>query len=392
MAAVTQLFYEDWANLPDPILAHIFSYLSVVERCRIGVTCKHWLQCLETPQLWRNFTCGFYLPGHINLVKCVEQYGCFISRLTIFLNQIEAGNRTNAVSVLEHVANLDEIHLSHLSVVFKGENPLFYGGQEFMTALTKLFIKIGQKKDKSSLKYLNLSGLQANFNNDFIDHISAHCPNLEYLNILNKILVCSVSSNCITNLVLKCRKLRVLHLYHASLSDDVLQAFTEANRKPLQRLGIVCRRQEKYGEDISSEAWSSLLRSNRDLKVELGFDHTCPLHRVSEILKPEIPVEELHLATFTRIYPEINTAVSYYEHVLEKLVVQTRPSKELQEALLSAAQRCRKLKALYVYCVLEKEVIEKILELCPAMKESRNYIMKWTMDPEPWTVGQEDGD
>ncbi|BFZ13259.1 hypothetical protein BsWGS_16298 [Bradybaena similaris] len=392
MAALTPLFYEDWANLPDPILTEVFSYLSVKERCRVGATCKHWLQCLGTPQLWRTFNCGFYLPAHGKLLRCVEQYGHFISRLTIFLNQKEAENRKNAIAVLEHLSSLENIHLSYLSIVFKGENPLFYGGHEFMVALEKLFTKIGLKKEKSKLKHLNLSGLQANLNDDFIDKISANCPNLEYLNILNKILVCSVSPYCIMNLVLKCKRLQVLHLYHASLSDDVLKALAEADRKPFKRFGIVCRRHEKYGDDLSSEAWSNLISANPDLKVELGFDHTCPLHRIAEIMKPEIPVQELHLATFTRIYPEINTAVSYYEHVLEKLVVQTRPSRELQESLLDAAGRCKKLKALYVYCVLDKDVVDRILELCPLMRESRNYILKWTMDPEPWTVGKEEGD
>lgn len=384
--------YEDWANLPDPLITQIFSYLSVIERCRAGTTCKHWQQCLDTPHLWRSFSCGFYLPAHGQILKCVRQYGHFVSRLTIFLNQKEEENRTNAVSVLEHIASLEEVRLSHLSVVFKGENPLFYGGQEFMTALTKLFNKIGQSKGKSRLKYLNLSGLQSNFNDDFINQISTNCSNLEYLNILNKILVCSVSPNCIADLMQKCRKISVLHLYHTSLSDDVLKVISESNRQPLLRLGIVCRRHEKYGEDLSSEAWSNLLLTNPDLKVELGFDHTCPLHRVSEIMKPEIPVEQLHLETFTRIYPEINTAVAYYEHILEKLVVQTRPSRELQEALLGAAQRCRKLKALYVYCVLDKQVIDQILDLCPIMKQTGNYILRWKMDPEPWTVGREEGD
>ncbi|XP_055891782.1 F-box/LRR-repeat protein 8-like [Biomphalaria glabrata] len=383
---------EDWANLPDHVVALIFSYLSVAERCRAGAACKHWLQCLETPFLWRNFNCGFFLPGHGQLVKCVEQYSHLISRLTITLNQREVENRKNALSVIDCLTELSDLRLTHLTIQFKGENPLFYGGHEFMTALSKLFSKIGEKKENSLLKYINFSDLQVNFDNEFMNGIARNCPNLEYLNILNKILVCCVSPDCMVLLVDKCRKLKTLHVYHTSLNNEVMKKLSEPNRVPLRRLGIVCRRHEKYGEDIASEAWSNLIHANPDLKVELGFDHTTPLHRVAEIIKPEIPVQELHLATFTRIFDEINTAASYYEHTLEKLVVQTRPCKELNEAILNVAQRCKRLNTLYVYCILDKSVIDKILELHPLMKERGTFILKWELEKEPWTVGKEEGE
>ncbi|CAL1532318.1 unnamed protein product [Lymnaea stagnalis] len=384
----------DWANLPDPIITHILTYLSVTERFRAGSTCQHWLQCLETPLLWRTFSCGFFFPKHGEILKCFDQFSHFITNLTITLNQGDEQNRKNAVSVIEQLTELDDLRLTHLTIQFKGDNPLFYAGLEFLTALNKLFTKMGDvgKNGASSLKYLNLSGLQANFDNEFINTISENCPNLEYLNILNKVLVCCVSPDCMTTLIQRCRKLKILHIYHTSLSDEVIKKFTESNRAPLQRLGIVCRRHEKYGEDISSEAWSELLSTNPDLKVDLGFDHTTPLHRVAQIIKPEIPVVELHLQTFTMIYEEVNLAASFYEDTLEKLIVQTRPSKELNEALLNVAQKCKKLQTLYVYCLLEKTVVDKILELRPKMKERGSYILKWEMEAEPWTVGKEEGD
>ncbi|GFS05845.1 F-box/LRR-repeat protein 8 [Elysia marginata] len=181
-------------------------------------------------------------------------------------------------------------------------------------------------------------------------------------------------------------------MYHASLSNEVLHTFAQPNREPLQRLGIVCRRQEKYGEDLIPSAWSDLLKKSPGLKVELGFDHTCPLHRVSEIMKPEIPVQELHLVTFSRIYPEVQQAARFYKETLVKLVVQTRPSRELEEALLDVAQNCHLLQTLYVFCIVRKEIVDQILELCPVMKKNKTYILKSEMQPEPWTVGQEEGD
>ncbi|XP_059171106.1 F-box/LRR-repeat protein 8-like [Physella acuta] len=384
--------FEGWANLPDPIIVHTLTYLSVADRCRAGQTCRHWHQCLATPLLWKEFNCGFFYPQHGKLLKCMEQYSHFITKLTIALNQKEIENRKHAISAVELIAGLDEIRLTHLTIQFKGENPYFYGGSEFIEALLHLLCMVGKQKGKYTLKYLNFSDLQVNFDNSFLSGIANNCPNLEYLNILNKSLVCNVSPEGVAYLVHQCRKLQVLHLYHTSLTDDVLKKLSEPGRGALQRLGVVCRRDEKYGEDISADAWSELVHTNPDLKVELGFDHTCPLHRVSEILKAEIPVEELHLSTFTRIYDEINIAVAYYANTLQKLVVHTRPSQELNDALLNVAQKCWKLHTLYVYCVVDKSVIERILESCPRMREKGTYILKWQKDPEPWTVGKEEGD
>ena len=386
-----ELANEAWGSLPDTILTQIFFHLNVVDRCKASCVCRHWMHCIEIPLLWRKFSCGFFLPTQGNIIKCLKKYGRHVRDLSIELNQSEKTNRNNAVAVIDHVASLKEPRLTHLTISFRGENPLFYAGQEFTSALKRLFETIG-KSDHCSLTHVNLRGLESNFTDEFVNTLSSNCKNLEYLNLLNKVLVCNISAESIVTLIKKCKKLKILHMYHASLSNNVLHAFAQSEREPLQRLGIVCRRQEKYGEDLIPSAWSDLLIRSPGLKVELGFDHTCPLHRVSEIMKPEIPVQELHLVTFSRIYPEVRLAASYYRETLVKLVVQTRPSKELEEALLEVAQHCFLLHTLYVYCIVRKEIVNRILELCPAMKTKKTYILKSEMEPEPWTVGQEEGD
>ncbi|BFZ13269.1 hypothetical protein BsWGS_16308 [Bradybaena similaris] len=392
MAALTQLFYEDWANLPDPILTQVFSYLSEVERCRVGATCKHWLQCLETPQIWRTFNCVFDLPVHRKHVKCLEKYGHFVSRLTISIKYEQEENINNALAVLKHLSCLEKVRLSHLSVVFIGKY-FWLSDLHFGIALGKLFTKIGEKKEKSTLKHLNLPSLAGYFNDQMISKISATCPNLEYLNILSDHVHINLYSNCMAILALKCRKIQELHLHYTHLSDGVLEALSETGRKPLQSLKIVCTLYDEYDRDLSSAAWSRLVAANPDLKVALRFEYGCLPHCVSKIMKPEIPVQELCLAT-TMIDPsfclQINMAVAYYEHMLEKLVVKSSPSRELQESLLDAARRCRNLKALYVYCVLDKEVIDRILELCPLMRDTRDYILKSKQNnPVPRIVKKE---
>ncbi|RUS71202.1 hypothetical protein EGW08_021038 [Elysia chlorotica] len=385
-----ELSNDAWASLPDTILTQIFAHLNVVDRCKASCVCRHWLHCVEIPLLWRKFNCGFFFPSERNVINCLKRYGCHVKELSIELNQYEKENRSNAVAIIDHLASLKEPKLTHLTISFRGENPLFYAGQEFTSSLIRLFQTIG-KSDHYSLTHVNLRELESNFTDEFVNSLS-NCKNLKYLNLLNKVLVCNISADSIVTLITKCTKLKILHVYHSSVSNSVLHAFAQSDREPLLRLGIVCRRQEKYGEDLTPSAWLDLLTRSPHLKVELGFDHTCPLHRVSEIMKPEIPVQELHLVTFSRIYPEVRMAASYYKDTLVKLVVQTRPSRELEEALLEVAQRCFLLHTLYVFCIVRKEIVDQILELCPTMKMKKTYILKSVIEPEPWTVGQEEGD
>ncbi|BFZ13266.1 hypothetical protein BsWGS_16305 [Bradybaena similaris] len=395
MAESTQLFYEDWANLPDPILTQVFSYLSEVERCRVGATCKHWLQCLETPQLWRTFKCVFELPEDRKHIKCIKKYGHFISRLTIVMNYMRYNyyeqEESNPAVMLYHLSCLKNVRLSYLSIVFHQST---VGGNEYFgKALQKLFIKIGEKKEKSTLKHLDLPCLPKYFNDNLVEKISETCPNLEYLNFESTGTLGRFYLNHMVTLVLKCRKIQELNLYYTHLSDDVLKALSETDRKPLQRLGIVYSIYDDNKRDLSSVAWSSLLTANPDLKVSLRSEFLCPADRILEIMKPEIPVQELCLSYDYRspIYPVINKAVAYYEQILEKLVVSCDPSRELQESLLDAARRCKKLKALYVYRVLDKDVIDQILELCPLMRDTRDYILKSSKDGQ-WIVKKEECD
>jgi hypothetical protein len=77
---------------------------------------------------------------------------------------------------------------------------------------------------------------------------------------------------------------------------------------------------------------------------------------------------------------------------LENLVLQTRNSEELERALIHMATSCPKLTSLLVYCVLPESVIQQILELRPALKQSGNYILKSVLEEGPWVVGVETDD
>lgn len=379
-----------WEMLPQHLLVSVFEYLSPSNRLNAALTCKTWHNCLKHPLLWRRFTCRFTLPVHEKVLMPIEEHGHRIRSLVVELDQEDAENRKRACQALHSIAVNTQRRLSSLTVHFLGQNPLFYAGAEFITELKILFGHHGDSTEPYSLlTEVDLTGLDVAFDNTLFDTLSENHPQLQYLDIQNKSLVCKVSPDCMVRFVSRCTKLKDLRVFHLSINDEVLTALAEPKQPALQRLSIIFRRETKYTYDLSSEAWSTLVKKVPNLRVTLGFDHTCPLNRISEVMKAEIPVTVLRLETFTRIYDEVNQAVTFYHKTLEKVVLQTRNSEELQRALIRMAETCPNMRCLKVYCVLSEETVERILDLLPVMRRSGNYILKSQMQEGPWVVGVE---
>lgn len=371
---------KEWSHLPEHILVAVFSYLTYPDRARAARSCQAWNEVFHSPYLWSHFTFWFYTPRQVRSLKCLEQYGCHLKSVLIELDQSVESNRENACSVITMLAQQPERRLKFLKVKFAGENPCFYAGKEFTNALIKLFGPTPEKVHLvQHLQELDLSGLTVGYNDQVFNELSANHTELQKLNIQNHVLVCQVSPECIIRLVQRCRKLKELHIFKYSASEDMLLAFTENDRVPLQHLGLACRREEKYGKAIGSDAWAAVVKKLPNLRVTLYFDHTCPLDKVSEVMKPEVPVSILRLETFTYIYDEVRQAASYYKKTLEKMVVRTplsRSPPELNAALLEFSKECHKLKALHVFCVLERATIDRILADHPYMAEAKAYTLK----------------
>ena len=381
-----------WASLPEHIVVRILSHLSQYDRCMAGFTCRHWLSCFHSPYLWQRFLFSFQISAHEKQISCAISHGHHMKYVSIDVDQFEEYNRSNACRVLDHMATLKERKLVALTIRFTGENPFFYAGLEFVECLKRVFTDHGDTscKDFVGLTYVDLSGLTIAYDDNVMNVLSKNNPKLEYLNIQNDNLVCKVTPYSMLRLVQCCKHLKYLLIYHSSICDSTLTALAEQDNRPIKHLSIICRREQKFTEDLSEEAWSSVTVNCPDLRVTLGFDHTCPLGRVSEIMKPQIPVSVLRLETFTTIFEEVRLATRYYKDTLTKLVLQTRPSVELSAAILDLCSKCHQLQSLLVYCVLDKETVDAILELKPEMKRRGSYILKWELEPEPWIVGYED--
>ena len=386
---------KDWTLLPIDIVTNIMTYLAPCDRNHAALVCQAWLEAFEHPTLWQSYDFWFFLPGHEQTVRGAKKYGRYMKRVFIGVNQMLKHNRQNACALLEVLSKINKRRLTNFEIVFTGENPLFYSGQEFLDGLSIFFSPVSTEIDPplTTLQHVDLCGLSVPIVDPVIDILSDNHRDLRFLDVQNQVIVCKLSSACMLRLVQRCQKIKDLRVYHCSMSDEVLESLADENRtEKIEHISIMCRREVKFGIDLSEESWEKLTSRVPRLRVTLGFDHTCPFNVIPKIMKHIIPVRTLKLETFAECHDDVNNAASYYSNTLSKLVLRTRNTSLLEEALLNLVRSCTHLKALLVFCVVRPEVIEEIFRLHPEMKERGTYILKSEVEPEPWVVGVEEGD
>ncbi|KAK7469857.1 hypothetical protein BaRGS_00036135 [Batillaria attramentaria] len=256
-----------WEFLPEHPLVVVFTYLKPSDRLNAGLTCKAWSECLKHPVLWRRFVCRFTTPGHEKLVSAVVNDGHRIRALVLEVDQQNIGNRTNACRALHSLAENEQRRLTSFTLRFVGENPFLYAGSDFMAELRLLF---GCAQDKtepfSYLTHVDLSRVNVVFESKLIDILSENQPQLEFLNIQNKSLVCKVDPDSIVRLASNCRKLRDLRLINVSVNDEVLSTFAALDEPCLEHLSMAYTRETKFTLEQSSEVWSALVKRLRSFE------------------------------------------------------------------------------------------------------------------------------
>ncbi|XP_077504131.1 F-box/LRR-repeat protein 8-like [Amblyomma americanum] len=380
-----------YESLPEAILLEIFMKLSLPDRLQAALSCRRWCNIFTSPAAWTNFHFRFYGRKDTRLLQCIISYGCYLRQVVIELNQFQNVNRVNAVQALLLLAKCSSTRLSHLRIICTGENPLFYAGKEFVSALEAVF-----KRCNSHLVEVDLGKFPMMIDSHTIDVLSQHSPQLECLNIQNNNLVCLVQPECIVRLAQRCRRLRDLRVHKCSLSQDVLLCFLEQRRVGLEHLSLQCRSEEiiaTHPQDektqLSSELWSRVVSGLPRLRVTLHFDQTCPLVVIPLVMRPEVPCAVLRLETFTIIHDMVLLAAYSYAETLEKLILQAPPSAELECALLEVSRRCSKLRALHVFCPLSEQTIDTILWEHPCMKASGLYTLRSEAGSDgPWATDE----
>ena len=361
----------DWSYVPEHILVHIFSFIPQSLRYHISLVCCSWNNAFRCPYLWRSFTFTFKKISDKKILVCLDTFGEYLQDVTIEVDQFEEYNRTHAISLIEKLSELRH-RIRSFELRFIGNNPMLFSGGDFLITIKKFFESYGSRSYQQ-LKTIDMKDLKISFDDELLGILIENNPNIENVNLHFRVIVSKITKDAVLKLVTKCRKLKKLSVYNETLTEEVLMCFLEEDRVPLEVLSIAVRREQKYINEMTSNIWTLLRQKLPNLVVTLYFDHTCPLHKVSEILKYDIPVTILKLETYTYIYNEVRLAANQYKDTLEEVILRaplSRKSPELNTSLIELATECTHLKSLMVYCDLDEETADKILEIRPELKNS----------------------
>ncbi|KAK3085281.1 hypothetical protein FSP39_000997 [Pinctada imbricata] len=278
------------------------------------------------------------------------------------------------VAFIDELASTEDRRLSSVKISFTGENPLFYAGTEFISAMRKLFGANPEvlSRQCSNITSVDLSGLSVPFDDNIINVLAIHhSKSLQSLKIMNNLLVNRVSPTCLICMVEQCRKLRHLEVYYSSMSDDALLALAEEDRTPLESITLSCKAETRFTLPLTGEAWQQLVAKSPNISITFLFDHTLALDSMSKFLTWGIPVKNLTIENYAEMNDHLLRVSRLYRRSLESLVITTDNSKyseDIGTALVQVVTKCTKLKKLMVYTTLTKEVVEEIYKILPNLR------------------------
>ncbi|KAI1877836.1 uncharacterized protein JN550_000018 [Neoarthrinium moseri] len=206
--------YDFWANMPDEIRLHIFSYLHPKELVRASRVSKEFHTYCFDGQLWTMLDASDFhqdIPAE-SLAKIIVAAGPFVKDL----------NLRGCIQV-EHYKRAEVLAKACRNLI----NATLEGCRNFQKSTLHSLIKANEK-----LANLNLTGLPA-VSNSTCKIISQHCPQLETFNVS----WCKhMDARGVKMVILGCPKLRDVRAGEIKGFDslDVAKAIFETNR--LERL------------------------------------------------------------------------------------------------------------------------------------------------------------
>jgi len=382
MAGDILLVANNWSKLFPDILIEILRYLSLKDRFCVSKVCKSWRGVVKNSRIIWDTLHVSTIPNSPEdeetdtkqgidkkeYVSFICDHCDLVSRLTLHVSQTDSNCVKDAKRILQNLSIKKDRHLSHFKLTFASENPLFYSGKDFLKLLLQLF---DCPEDAQHFISVDLSkfpvSLDSELVNVLVEHHNTHLVNIE---LQNNSLVCNISKACIRGLVRACKNLKSFSCHMSCVDGETLKIFSEVGRASIATLSFLCKREDKYSSDIDSEDWLSLCKACPNLRVKLYFDHTCPIFRVEEILKPMIPVSVLKLRLQATVTEMVFFIAHHYSKTLEVFDVTTTSSVELDTAILHLAISCVNLKELHVWCRLSKSVVDQIMSRCALEKHT----------------------
>ena len=380
---------NNWPGLFPEILIEIISYLTLEDRFCTSKVCRAWRDVVKrTPVIWQILNMKIVPRSSGNEEKDLKQginkkefisFLCdhchLISNLILTVAQKNPEYVQYARRVLRRLSLVKGRRLSCFKLIFANENPLFYSGKDFLDILVQLF----ECPRENCLRHEHLTSVDLSkfpvcLDNKLLYTLAEHHgTHLSDVKLQNYSLVCNISKDCIHDFARACNNLKFFSIHMSCVDGETLRIFGASGRQPIEILSFFCQREDKYTSDIASDDWLFLSTAFPNLRVIMYFDHTCPIFRVEEILKPVIPISVLKLRLLATVTEMIYFVANSYSQTLEVFDVTTTPSTELDAAILYLAMHCGKLRELHVWCRLSKSVVDSIVSLHTLEKHTLDY-------------------
>ncbi|KAJ6666207.1 hypothetical protein lerEdw1_001112 [Lerista edwardsae] len=290
-----------------------------------------------------SFSCYIKDVGEDTALKRLYQFLHHIKHLKIVFDQSLEINRRCVTEILDALA-WQSRKLCALSIVCTGESPYFYSGQDILQCIRRICKSAGN----IDLQYIDFRKMPFTLDNGIVQLIAVNSPNLRTLFINNRTSgIVILKPETIVEVLRTCPKVSTLGVYYCTLSEDVFLELMKPGREAFRCLDIFC---EGLDNDVSEELWSTLSQKHPQLRVEFEFAHLVPMWKMPRILKPNIPVIALQFNTIGPLWDQVRFVSTNYSRTLEKLILHTAPSSDLNSSLIDLANKCVYLKEIHCYC------------------------------------------
>lgn len=286
--------------------------------------------------------------GHIRYLKIV---------LDVSLEM----NRRLACTVLDVMAwNACRLQVFH--VVCYGKSPFFYSGQDFLQSFRRLL----QGMDKAALQHVDLRQMPFVLDNHTVALMGACAPNLRTLLINNQAPgLLMLRQDTVVEVLRACPRLSTFGVSCLALSREFFQELLKPTREPFHFLDLFY---DGLDGGIPEQLWAALKARHPGFRVGLEFAATVATWKMSRVLKPCLPVATLRFNGFAHMADQVLLVASLYGPTLEKLVLHTAPSNQLNIALIQLARACPRLQEVHCFCLVNQGVVMAFLRHCKRLK------------------------